>query len=215
MAKNWTLRLIRPSDAVKVTVNKGWPVALKDLETWMQSDLVRAMVYGGLGIQGIAETPFYKFISSDDGLSQLGIERTEPPKLLRAYLSTIKIVRNSNQVNIKFGDMALLKLATPHPANGTGNLQIESWLEWVFDGKKVNSGFVPRNNIPTAVQKNIRIKSAPGGLMLSKGTFGSTGLWKFPTQLADFERKWLRTNVSTIEKLVQERAIISLKKSFQ
>ena len=51
--------------------------------------------------------------------------------------------------------------------------------------------------------------------MLSKGTFGSTGLWRFPTQLADFEVKWLRENVSTIEKLVQERAIVSLTKSFK
>jgi hypothetical protein len=215
VARNWKLKLIRPSESVKIAVNKGWADALKDLETWMQSDLVRAMVYGGLGIQGIAQTPFYKFVSSQDGLSQLGIEKTEPPKLLRAYLSTIKIIRKNNQVNIKFGDMALLKLATPHPASGTGHLQIESWLEWVFDKKKVASGFVPRNRMPVAIQKRIRVQSAPGGLMLSKGTFGSTGLWRFPTQLADFEVKWLRENVSTIEKLVQERAIVSLTKSFK
>jgi len=213
VVRNWDLKLIRPSEAVKVAVNKGWADALKDLEAWMQNNLVRAMVYGGLGIQGISQTPFYKFVSSPDGLSQLGIEKTEPPKLLRAYENTIKIIRKKNQINIKFGDLALLKLATPHPASGTGHLQIESWLEWVFDKKKVASGFVPRNRIPTAVQKRIRIKSAPGGLMLSKGTFGSTGLWKFPTQLADFERKWLRANVSMIENLIQERAIVSLNKS--
>ena len=215
MARNWKLKLIRPNEAVKIAVNKGWADALKDLEAWMQSDLVRAMVYGGLGIQGIAQTPFYKFISSQDGLSQLGIENTEPPKLLRAYVNTIKIIRKNNQVNIKFGNMALLKLATPHPASGTGHLQIESWLEWVFDKKKVASGFVPRNRIPAAIQKRIRVSSSPGGLMLSKGTFGSTGLWRFPAQLADFETKWLRENVSTIEKLVQERAIVSLTKSFK
>jgi hypothetical protein len=85
----------------------------------------------------------------------------------------------------------------------------------VFDKKKVASGFVPRNRMPVAIQKRIRVQSAPGGLMLSKGTFGSTGLWRFPTQLADFEVKWLRENVSTIEKLVQERAIVSLTKSFK
>jgi hypothetical protein len=181
----------------------------------METDLVQAMVYGGLGIQGIAQTAFYKFVSSAEGLSQLGIEKTEPPKLLRAYENTIKIKRGRGQVAIKFGNLALLKLATPHPANGTGNLHIESWLEWIFDGKKVASGFVPRNQLPNSLQKNIRVKSSPGGLMLSKGNFGSTGLWRFPSQLADFEKKWLRTNLSVIEKLIQEQAIVSLTKSFQ
>ena len=215
MARNWDLKLIRPSEAVTIAVNKGWAKALKDLQTWIESDLVQAMVYGGLGLQGIAQTPFYKFISSADGLSQLGIEKTEPPKLLRAYKSTMKVIRNSSQVHIKFGNLALLKLATPHPASGTGHLQIESWLEWVFDGKTVDSGFVPRTRLPGGLQKNIRVKSSPGGLMLSKGHFGSTGLWRFPPQLADFEKKWLRENVAKIEKLVQERAIVSLTKSLK
>ena len=215
MARNWKIRLIQPKEAVTVAVNKGWTKALKDLETWIETDLVQAMVYGGLGIQGIAQTSFYKFVSSAEGLSQLGIEKTEPPKLLRAYENTIKIKRGRGQVAIQFGNLALLKLATPHPANGTGNLHIESWLEWIFDGKKVESGYVPRSKLPSSLQKNIRVKSSPGGLMLSKGNFGSTGLWRFPSQLADFERKWLSTNLSIIEKLVQEQAIVSLTKSFQ
>jgi hypothetical protein len=188
-------------------------MALKDLQKWIETDLVRAMVYGGLGLQGIADTPFYKFVISPDGLSQLGIEKTEPPKLLAAYERTIKVSRTNNLVKIQFGDMAQLKLATPHPASGTGHLQIESWLEWVTDKKKVQSGFVPRSRVPKAIQKNIRVKSAPGGLMLPKGTFGSTGLWRFPPQLADFEKRWLRANAAKIEKLLQQQSIVFLSKS--
>ena len=212
MARNWNLRLIRPREAVTLAVNKGWTAALADLARWIETDLARAMVYGGLGLQGIADTAFYQFVISPEGLSQLGIEKTEPPKLLQAYERTIKVSRSNKMVKIRFGDLALLKLATPHPASGTGHLQIESWLEWVVDKEKVASGFVPRSRVPKPLQKSIRIQSAPGGLMLPKGRFGSTGLWRFPPQLANFEKKWLQANASKIEKAIQQQAIMFLSK---
>jgi len=212
VARNWNLRLIRPREAVTLAVNKGWTAALADLARWIETDLTRAMVYGNLGLQGIADTAFYKFVTSPEGLSQLGIEKTEPPKLLAAYERTIKVSRSNKMVKIRFGDLALLKLATPHPASGQGHLQIESWLEWVVDKEKVNSGYVPRSRVPKPLQKNIRIQSAPGGLMLPKGRFGSTGLWRFPPQLADFEKKWLRANAAKIEKLIQQQAVVFLSK---
>jgi hypothetical protein len=173
------------------------------------------MVYGGQGIQGIAETPFYRFISSPDGLSQLGIEKTEPPKLLQAYERTIKVIRSGRTVKIRFGDMALLKMATPHPASGTGNLQVESWLEWIFDGTTVERGFVPRARLPKGAQKSIRVGTSPGGLMLPRGSFGSAGVWRFPQQLADFERVWFQTNIDKIQKLIQKQIIVFLNKGLK
>ena len=195
-----------------MALDKSWAGTLQDLETWLQTDLVRAMVHGGLGIQGIAQTPFYKFVTSSDGLSQLGIERTEPPKLLAAYERTIKTGRNNRQVFIRFGDVALLKLATPHPASGTGHLTLDSWLEWVVDKKKVARGFVPRSALPAGSQKRIRLNSAPGGLMLASGKFGSSGLWRFPARFQDFEDKWLRGNVRKIERAVIKQTIVFLTK---
>lgn len=212
MARGWNLKLIRPADVVRVAVYRAWAASLSDLQQWIQTDLVHAMVYGGLGLQGIADTPFYKFVVSPEGLSQLGIEKTEPPKLLQAYVDTVKVSKNNTLLKLQFGDVALLKIATPHPASGTGHLQIESWLEWVVDKETVQSGYVPRNKLPRSIQKNIRVKSAPGGLMLGRGQFGSTGLWRFPTQLADFERRWLSVNIAKIEKLIQTQLIMFLTK---
>lgn len=76
------------------------------------------MTFGGLGIQGIAQTEFYNFITSETGLSQLGIPSTEPPKLLDAYASKgFKIlIKGGRTVVLQFGDVVQLKLATPHPA---------------------------------------------------------------------------------------------------
>ena len=48
--------------------------------------------------------------------------------------------------------------------------------------------------------------------MLPKGRFGSTGLWRFPPQLANFEKKWLQANAAKIEKAIQQQAIMFLSK---
>lgn len=212
MAKGWQLKLIRPTDAIKASVNQGWSLALSDIENWVETDLVNAMVYGGLGIQGIAETSFYRFITSPDGLSQLGIEKSDPPKLLEAYKRSIKASRNNRTVTIKFGNEAQLKLATPHPHAGVQHLHVQSWLEFIVDGVNAESGFVPRVRLPKQIQKNIRVKSAPGGLMLPQGRFGSTGKWRFPTNLINYENKWLKSNAAKIEQAMHNAAIRFLNK---
>ena len=212
MAKGWKLRLIRPVDAIELAVNKAWAIALQDLEQWMRKKLVPAMVTGGFGVQGISETPFYRFISSPEGLSQLGIEKADPPKLLDAYRKTFKVSRNNKLLMLKFGDVARLKLATPHPAAGTGNLHVQSWMEFIVDGTEAKSGFVPRNELPDNVQKNIRIRSAPGGLMLPRGAFSSTGLWRFPSQLQKYETIWFQGNAAKIEKAIINAAVEFLTK---
>lgn len=211
MARNWNLKINAPVQAVQKALNENWQKATKRLSKWLETDLVRAMVYGGFGIQGISQTAFYKWISSPDGLSQLGIEKSEPPKLLEAYERTIKVSRSGSIVKVKFGDVALLNIATPHPAAGTGNLRVASWLELI--DLAVGEGFVPRNRLPKEVQKSIRIDTAPGGLMLPQGAFGSTGLWRFPAQLADYEDKWFRENISKVQKAVQDQLIVFLNQS--
>jgi hypothetical protein len=92
-----------------------WALALQDLKKWAAKDLVRAMTFGGMGIQGIAQTPFYRYISSEEGLSQLGIQKADPPRLLEAYEKTFKVSANNTMMLIKFGDIAELKTHTPHP----------------------------------------------------------------------------------------------------
>lgn len=210
MANGWRLDLIRPVEAVTLAVNRGWAEALQDLAKWMESDLINAMIFGGLGIQGIAETSFYKFISSPDGLSELGIEKSEPPRLLDAYKSAFKISKNNRLLMLQFGDTARLKLGTPHPASGTGFLQISSWMEWILDGVNVGSGYVPRAKLPTKAQKAIRISSAPGGLMLPRGAFGSAGLWKFPVNLRDYDREWFTDNIGKIQDAIINQMVVFL-----
>jgi hypothetical protein len=199
---------LNPIPIVKKTINEAWQKTLIDLSVWIKSDLVKAMVYGGLGIEGIAQTNFYKFISSDDGLSQLGIDKSQPPKLLLAYEgSAFSTTVEMNSITLQFGDIAKLKVATPHPANNTGNLQIESWLDWIIDGLHVGRGYVPRKDIPPNTQKSIRLNSPLGGLMLSEGILGSVGEWDFPAEYSNYDAKWLDENSEKIKKVLMNKVV--------
>lgn len=213
MAKPWTCQLINPQRGITGQINQAFNFVLGDLDKWLEDDFVRMLVYGGDNIQGIAQTDFYSFISSPEGLSELGIESSEPPRLLEAYLASLSVKREGRGLSIRFGDMAILKLYTPHPASGTGRLNIESWLEWIIDGIPVlDAGFVPREKLTESAQKRIRISSAPGGLMLPAGALGSSGSWRFPHRYADYEQQWLSTNLPNIQKALVAQLSIFLSK---
>ena len=173
----------------------------------MQSDFVYALVYGGLGIQGISETPFYKWITSPEGLSQLGIPPSEPPKLLDAYLKTFRVDTRGYTISFTFGNIYNLMRATPHPYSGVGKLKIGSWLRWAVDGQKVQDrGFVPRNRIPKGrLEKRIRLNSPLGGLMLPGGAYGSTGRWELPIVLRNYADEWFVLNKKIIEQLITNK----------
>lgn len=205
MSIQWEIKLLKPVETLKVYASKAWERSMPEIEQWMRTDLVKAMVYGGHGIVGIAQTPFYKYVTSARGLSELGIEASQPPKLLQAYATSAFDVRSTKrQVTMQFGKYAQLKAATPHPADGTGHLHIDSWLDWV-DGKEVESGFVPREKLGGKMLKSIRLGEPLGGLMLPRGAYGSTGLWRFPTQLKKYEDQWFSQNIEAIQKLLIER----------
>ncbi len=212
MARGWRLRLISPTKSVKLQLKRVTSAALIDMEGWIETKFVKALVNGGFGIQGISETAFYRYISSREGLSELGIEPTEPPKLLEAYERTIKVTRKGRRLVLKFGDVALLKLGTPHPAAGTGNLHITSWLEWIVDDVTVGRGFVPRERLSKGGEKAVRLGQPLGGLMLPRGVLGSSGLWRFPEQLKDYEKKWLKDNVSKIERALLSQMVAFITK---
>lgn len=211
MAKGWQLKLIRPIDAVTVSIDRAWALALGDLEKWMKSDLIDALVHGGFSIKGISQTAFYRFITSPEGLGQLGIETSDPPRLLEAYKRTFKVFHNRRLITLRFGDVAKLKMATPHPSAGLGHLHVTSWLEFIVDGVEAKSGFVPRAKLPVPTQKAIRVRSSPGGLMLPAGVFGSKGVWKFPKVYQNYEERWLKANMAKIEKAILRAAVRFLK----
>lgn len=206
MATKWEIKLLKPTEKLQIFAGDAWARSMPELEKWMRAELIPAFVNGGLGIVGLSQTEFYKFITSPEGLSQLGIDASQPPKLLQAYLKSAFSIRiYTHQMNLKFGDYAKLKAATPHPATGTGHLHIDSWLEWV-DGMEVNRGFVPREKIGKA-SKRIRLEAPLGGLMLPRGAYGSTGLWRFPAQLRNYEAQWFDQNINQIEKVLTEKMI--------
>lgn len=206
MGMDWEIKLVKPLSKLNVHAFDAWARSMPEIEQWMRTQLVPAMVYGGMGLVGIAQTDFYRYVTSSRGLSELGIESSEPPKLLKAYANTFKIKAQKRQISLEFGDYAKLHAATPHPANGTGHLHIDSWLEWV-EGKEVNRGFVPRDRLGDKAAKSIRLGDPLGGLMLPRGAYRSTGLWRFPTQLRDYEDKWFKQNVAMIEKLILEKML--------
>jgi hypothetical protein len=206
MGMDWEIELIKPLSKLNVHAFDAWARSMPEIEQWMRAQLVPAMVYGGMGIVGIAQTDFYRFVISERGLSELGIEASEPPKLLKAYTDTFKVKTQKRQMTLEFGHYAKLHAATPHPADGTGHLHIDSWLEWV-EGKEVARGFVPRNELGGKAAKSIRLGDPLGGLMLPRGAYRSTGLWRFPSKLRDYEDKWFKQNVSVIEKLILEKML--------
>jgi hypothetical protein len=195
-------------------MNNAVKAALLRTETWIQTSLVPALVYGGFGITGIAQTPFYVFISSDEGLSQLGIKPSDPPKLLKAYLNTFKTRRSGTTLQLQFGNIDLLKQATPHPFNKTGKLRIKSWLEWVEDGRTVSHrGYVNRSSLPRFLQKKIRLSAPLGGLMLPKGAYRSSGFWQFPRGLQDYEIAWLNQNMQRIHAAIEKNFAVNVQRS--
>lgn len=191
---------------------------------WVQNELLPAMIYGGKGLQGIAQTRFYKFVTSDQGLSELGIEPTEPPKLLEAYLSSFTVSVRGNTLTFRFGNVAALKAGTPHPASGTGLLEIDSWLTWILDGRSEPRGFVPRERIrgsslsPKRIKKlesHIRLKPPLGGLMLPGKFLKSTGLWRVPSFIQNYERRWLTRNAGKIQQLLIARITVDWMKELR
>jgi hypothetical protein len=213
MPNAWRLKLInKPEISVQIAVRKAWAEALGDLKGWAATDLVEAMTFGGLGIGGISSTPFYRFISSPEGLSQLGIDKSQPPLLLRAYeRSAFKVSHNNSMLLLQFGDVAALKIATPHPGKSQG-LQVQSWMEMVLDDFTATAGFVPRKSLPRSMRKKIRLSSPLGGLMLPMGQFGSTGSWQFPDQFRDYDVQWLQANAQKIETAIVNQMIVFLRK---
>ncbi len=182
----------------------------------MAKQLIPAMVHGGMGIQGIADTPFYKFVSSQEGLSQLGIRPEDPPKLLTAYLQTFKTKRAGNTLTLAFGDERLLKSATPHFASGRGRLKVKSWLEWIVDNRTEQGfGFVTRNAIPKGFQQHIRLAAPLGGLMLPRGILRSAGFWQFPSGLMDYEITWFKQNELAIRRSIEAALMKILRRRFR
>lgn len=172
----------------------------------MERQLVPALVDGGMGIQGISQTPFYRFITSNEGLSQLGIRPNDPPRLLDAYRKTFKVQRRGNTIELMFGDERKLKMSTPHFASGTGRLKVKSWLEWAVDGRSEPAGFVSRAELPKNFQGAIRLGSPLGGLMLPRGMFRSSGMWSLPPFAQSYEVAWFKQNQRAIENAI-ERAL--------
>lgn len=193
--------------ATKGPIVNAWKRAIIRVENWLQSHFVHALVYGGMGIQGIAQTSFYKWVTSPNGLSQLGIPPTEPPKLLDAYMKTFRVDMIGSTISLEFGNVYNLIRATPHPSNGTGNLKIGSWLRWAVDDQKVSDrGFVPRSKVPKGrLQDRIRLNNPLGGLMLPGGAYGSTGRWELPAFLRTYADEWFLRNRKVIEQLIMEQ----------
>lgn len=210
MANNQILKIkfIKPIETLEKFAATAWANMLPRLSIWIKTDLIKSFVYGGNGIKGIADMPFYKFISSPEGLSELGIAETEPPKLLEAYLkNAFSVQYRKRTLSLSFGDVAKLKMATHHPASGTGDLKIDSWLEWIVDDVPALKGYVPRSKVPAKTQKYIRLNAPLGGLMLKRGSFGSTGSWKFPQSLKDYDDDWFITNIGQIESVIGNKAL--------
>jgi len=183
-----------------------------DIASWAKNDLAHWLIYGGGGIDGIINTPFFRWITSEEGLSELGIRKEDAMKLLMAYQETFIVRNNNTTVEFLFGNVAKLITNTPHPYAGVGKLtDIRSWMEWVVDKKAVKEhGFVSRDNLPGNLRRHIRLASPLGGLMLSKDKFGSAGKWRVPAEFTHYDVRWFEENKERIIRAIVDKMTVSL-----
>lgn len=217
-----------PKKVITEAIKKAAKDAFPEVRDFIKGEIIPALIFGTGSLSNrllsISNTSFYKWVSSEEGLSQLGIEATEPPKLLEAYQETLKVGRNATTISFNFGDVVQLMLFTPHPASGTGKLTIESWLEWVFDDVTApEHGFVSRARIrrlPDSddverLESFIRLGAPLGGLMLPHGQIGSFGFWEFPETLKDFETDWLAKNLDIVNELMVEKYVDAIERKLK
>lgn len=211
----WELDLQNPQSQVRKQILSQLPFVFEKMKNWLENELPKNLIFGGAGIVGIQETPFYQWLNSNEGLSQLGIDSSEPQKLLDAYLASFKIKKTTESIVLTFGDHDLLELLTPHPASGEGRLEIRSWLEWVLEDLKVQGfGYVSREDLSNRMQEYPRLSSPLGGLMLPAGSFGSSGSWQVPEQYQDFDTKWFIQNEPKIVELMESKFVELLNERF-
>jgi hypothetical protein len=205
------VQILSTKAEVKGPIVDAWNRALSQLEGWIRQDLLHALIYGGFGIEGIAQTAFYRWVTSSAGLSELGIPPTEPPKLLEAYRASFKIDVKGSSLLFQFGNVASLIKGTPHPADGTGKLKIRSWMRWITSSEGgpglpvTDAGFVPRARLNSTSQKSIRLNSPLGGLMLSKGRVGSAGTWEADESAKNYDEVWFAKNQDKIAIAINDR----------
>lgn len=205
--------LKKPISTTRVYLLKAWNNMIPKLALWAGQKLVPALVHGGMGLQGIEQTKFFEWANSDEGLSELGIPRGEPMRLLEAYKTkSFRISYNHGSLSIGFGDRIAIKLQTPHPFYGVKKLKVKSWMTWVFDGQEVSdAGFVSRDEIELnqpKLTRYIRLAAPLGGLMLAKNALrlSSSGKWRVPAQFVSFDSDWAIANMNIIESLLINKA---------
>lgn len=158
------------------------------------------MMDGGGGIRGLINEPVFTWLYSSEGLSELGIFPEDVDDLVSAHRKSYNISVSANQLTLGFGDISFLKASTPHPYDGIGKLAIGSWLEWVYEGEAVkDAGYVDREDLPVGLHDYIRLPHPLGGLMLSRGRFGSPGVWRVPTTFNGYLDKWVIANKNAIQ----------------
>ncbi len=209
--KRGGFKLVNVEVAVKKHLKKIYALAIEDLRKWIKSTLIPALIKGGEGIQGIAETPFIQWAKSNEGLSQLGIYPQDIRDMLKALLSTFTVRKVGNSLVIYFGNFAKLKSLTPHPFSGEGKLEVRSWLELV-EKPNPNYGFVPRNKVKRRAKEYIRLNSPRGGLMLKKGQMGSTGRWSVPAKYKAWDTIWAAKTMPKVQKIVSKKLQYFLEK---
>lgn len=184
-------------------------IMMPQLASWIQKTFLGYLINGGQGITGLRETPFFEWLFSDEGLSELGIHKKDAFDLINAYKDSFVVRSNATTVEFLFGDTAKLIAGTPHPYAGVGELtEISSWMEWVLDKKVVDDrGFVPRSKVPKRFRRNIRLRSPRGGLMLPPGVSESTGKWRVPPEFTKYDIRWLAENETRIMDVIQEKMI--------
>ena len=210
----WKVKLVgQPTKQTKIILRTAWRNSVQSLAVWLKTTLLRSMVYGNpsLGIRGISQTPFFKFITSKQGLSELGITLADTQKLLRAYEKSFKVSIRGTRITFKFGVVRDLIVNTPHPS------EQKSWMEWVIgiDGSGgqpvINRGFVSRQDLSSSARDHIRLSPPKGGLMLPKGKSNSRGFWQFPKHLQNYSDDWFNQNQVAIQTAIANKITVLLR----
>lgn len=221
---NFELNQFNNLDAIVKAIRRRTSRAMSLSVFPVQERLRKSVVNGGDRIRGFSSTNTWKWISSPEGLGQIGFtDASQATAVFQAIEQSIR-VKTANQSGSKILLIGLLNMmvlarATPHPAtSSTPKLNIESWfVDWILDQKSVtDAGFVDlRTFLKTQTDRGRKIRTYPrsfniaglggAGFMLPGGFSGSRGTWRVPAGVGGEDiRQWLAGNIPGIRFIIED-----------
>lgn len=202
------------SKQIMKVIQQRFVKAAHDGRKVIQDRIGNGLATGQDGFVGILETPIGFWITSPEGLGELGFPSLLPIDDLMNGIKASTEVRASQtlgfELHLNLFNLVVVGNFTPHPASkNTPSLRIKSWfVDWFINKQGVHdAGFVNIKKLenPKTLPRSYSAAGDQAGFMLKFPHLGSTGSWNVPRGL-DIKalNKWLNQNKRAIVKILVE-----------